>query len=768
MAVPTGSTANIGPYLGESTYTIKAKVYRYRLESELLDVANGDTSEERRYSTVDTGNFNYYEVLVSPSTKSATVTLLLHSGNVQLFHSDTKLPTRDLAIGHSGKYPTSSIAWTSSTPKTLTVPIPFSMISKNELKIYLGVYGLQAASYDISVAATQLPGAETAPNGVPYETAFSNPITASLTADTYYFMAVPLGPEDVTMSVPSRSGAGSRTSDLASPQDAWGTDWYEPLTATWKANHEDEHDLDVTLTLEMMTADSLTVYGSSREEYVSPERGYDVTATVSASGATQSIAVPHYTFGDQVVYLSLLSSTTQDVVFTLFKAQQAASLTTDTATVVGTCASLSACNGRGSCVADGGVERCYCDADYAGDDCSIEAFMGDASDANPLLVLPTVIMGHTVSNGVVATPYDESAAITVPYEVRNAPAYGKVRIRVDGKPWPDRISGVVHMGASGTPREGSDTYFTVSLIDLIPQVDHVLQLYLTSADGTLLDATQVQFRTKRSGGCSPDGSGACSGNGLCHDGYCICYDGFIGTECDVTDPTQGTDSATGAKSYTSAGAAFEPSAAFQSYRTMESTQRQAKTSVANTMRLAAAEAELAQLETTQTAKALRTHTLLESTVDAVAAQILSSKLSLDAKVEALHRKLDANAAAIQQDLLSSERAKTANLEQHIETQRALYDHQTSVQNRLDVARAATATLTAARQSEVLQAMADNEFRLNQVSLSNGPPVRIDELTTESCTTNQFHEVECVQIDNGAAFQTDSDTVTNAESISRGR
>ena len=518
----------------------------------------------------------------------------------------------------------------------------------------------------------------------------------------------------------------------------------------------------------MTTANSLTVYGSSREEYVSPERGYDVSATVSASGVTQSIAVPHYTFGDQIVYLSLLSSTTQDVVFTLSKMQQAASVTTDTATVVGTCASLSGCNGRGSCVEEGGRELCYCDDDYTGDDCSIEAFLGDVSDANPKLVLPTVIMGNAVSNGVVATPYDESRRINVPYEVRNAPPYGKVRIRVDGKPWPDRISSVVHMGASGTPKEGSDTYFTASLIDLIPQVDHVLQLYLTSADGTLLDATQVQFQTKRSGGCSPDGSGACSGNGVCHDGYCICYDGFIGTQCDVADTTQGTDPSTGAKSYTSAGAGFEPTAAFQTYRTMESTKRQAKTSVANTMRLAAAEAERAQLDTTQTAKSLQTHTLIESTVDAVAAQVLSSKLSLDTKVEALHRKLDANAAAIQQDLLSSERAKTANLERHIETQRALYDHQTSVQNRHDAARAATAALKATRQAEVEQALADNQFVLNQVTLSNGPPVRISDLTTESCTTNRFHEVECVQVDNSASFQSDAASVTDAESIPRGR
>ena len=174
------------------------------------------------------------------------------------------------------------------------------------------------------------------------------------------------------------------------------------------------------------------------------------------------------------------------------------------------------------------------------------------------------------------------------------------------------------------------------------------------------------------------------------------------------------------------------------------------------------------MATSRAAKSLETRTKIESTQDDVAAQKLSTKLSIDTKVEALHRKLDANAAAIQQDLLSAERAKTANLEHHIETQRALFNHQTAVQNRLDKDRAATATLKASRQADVDKALADNQFVLNQLLLSNGPPVQISELTTESCTTNQFNELECVQVDNSAAFQSDAASVTDHESIARGR
>ena len=775
----TGSLLDVGAELGESTYTIKAKVYRYRIESELLDVAQGETTEERRYSTVATGNMNYYELLVASTTRSATVTLKVHSGDVQLFHSDTKLPTRDLGIGHSGKYPTSTVAWTSTTPKTLTVPITFSMINKNKLKIYLGVYGLQAASYDIEVTAVALPGASSVPQVLAYANAYSIPVTANLVANTYYFMAVPVGPLDVAMSVASRSGAGTRTADLTSSQDAWGHDWYEPLTPTWQMNHEDEHDLDVTLTLDLTTAQALTVYGSSREVYVSPERGYDVSATISAAG-TSSVSVPHYTFGDQVVYLSLLSTTTQTVVFTLAKAQQTATVTTTTATTKYTCSALSSCSSHGSCVYDDGVEKCYCDEDYTGADCSVEAFMGDKYVAtsvasNPQLALPTVIMGKAVSNGIVSSAFDESATTIVSYEVRNAPAYGKIRVRVDGKAYPDRQSSVVPIGASGTPTSGTDTYYTVRLISLKPSVDHVLQLYMTAADGTLLDAVEVQFQTKRSGGCEPTG-GACSGNGLCKDagtgggsgGYCICYDGYIGTDCSVVDATQGTASDGVTKSYTSPGGSFKATEAYQTYRTMEATNTQAKTTLASTLRLSAASADLLKMEASRTAKSLVTHTKIETTVDSVTATVLSSKLALDTNIDTLHRKLDANAAAIQQDILSAERAKTANLEAHLETKRSLFNHQTDVQNRLDAGRQATATLKATKQAAVNKHLADNQFVLNQLSLSNGPPVQISDLKKQECTTNQFNEVECVEVDNSAAFQADADTITNAASIARGR
>jgi hypothetical protein len=92
-------------------------------------------SEEERYSEVSIDNFNYYEVLVASNSHSVEVSLTLHSGSVSLYHSTSKLPSRDTVIGHDAKYPTASVAWTTGAAPKLTVPIAFTQINKNLLKV---------------------------------------------------------------------------------------------------------------------------------------------------------------------------------------------------------------------------------------------------------------------------------------------------------------------------------------------------------------------------------------------------------------------------------------------------------------------------------------------------------------------------------------------------------------------------------------------------------------------------------------------------------
>merc|ERR1711871_472626 len=190
---------------------------------------------------------------------------------------------------------------------------------------------------------------------------------------------------------------------------------------------------------------------------------------------------------------------------------------------------------------------------------------------------------------------------------------------------------------------------------------------------------------------------------------------------------------------------------------MEATNKNAKTSTANAMSLAAASAELTRLTDELAAHSIATKTKIETELDTVASAVAANKAARDVKVAALHRKLDANAAAINQDALSNRRAKTATLEAHLETQRALYQHQNEVNNRLDSKKAAIAADLAAKVAFVNQDIAESRFKINNLLLNNGPAVKPSELTKQECTTDQFNNVVCAEVsltaDEQAAFGT---------------
>merc|ERR1719198_556729 len=278
------------------------------------------------------------------------------------------------------------------------------------------------------------------------------------------------------------------------------------------------------------------------------------------------------------------------------------------------------------------------------------------------------------------------------------------------------------------------------------------------------------------------------GPGPVLNGYCVCYDGYIGTKCEITDSTAGTNlgggvcsdptkltqgacvspatwnTEVGAASYTDPGGVcsdaqyttqaqcvspatwtpFKPTAAYKAFKEMETQNKKTKTATANSMGLAAVTAELRQITTSLKTKGLSTHSKIEAELDQIASTVAAQKTSRATTVAALHRKLDANAAAIQQDMLSSERGKVARLEAHIDAVRSLHAHQTEVQNRLDVSKAAA-----------------------QVKLMNGPPVKIADLKKSTCTTDQFYGVTCKEEDNSAGFQQDPPGTMDASSTLRG-
>merc|ERR1719198_1029332 len=301
------------------------------------------------------------------------------------------------------------------------------------------------------------------------------------------------------------------------------------------------------------------------------------------------------------------------------------------------------------------------------------------------------------------------------------------------------------------------------------------------------------------------------GPGPVLNGYCVCYDGYIGTKCEITDSTAGTDlnggvcsdptkltqgacvspavwnTEVGAASYTDPGGVcsdaqyttqatcvapnvwtpFKATAAFKAFNEMQTQHKKTKSATANTMGLAAVTAELHQITTSLKTKGLSTHTKIESELDQIASTVNAQKISRASTVAALHRKLAANAAAIQQDILSSERGKVARLEAHIDAVRSLHAHQTQVQNRLDVSKAAAKANLATKMATVAQHLKENAFTINQVKLMNGPPVKIADLKKSTCTTDQFYGVTCQEEDNSAGFKQNPPGTMDASSVLRG-
>jgi hypothetical protein len=328
-----------GTPLPRTSYSIVAKVYRYRVESDKLQSIAGsvELTEERRYSVVTLDNFNYYEVPLTKKTRGLRISITLHYGSVTLYRSKSKLPTQDKAEGADW----SQDLGTPSTTATVFV-VDSSAMNLAGGYLYLGIIGRVAdSSYSIKVSLVEYGSiAELyyCPQLMPATNVGSNEAcTATITsipADSFYRFYV--GTRDKQMSVPQRSGAGTKPSGsppTGSP-DTWGTDWTETSKVTWTDSFSDEWDLDVDVTIKVRApapSPTYQVYTSTSENYPSQQRGYCLNgrfAADSSSCATEGskwstvVGTPSAdatirvnTFQDRWVYLSVAGTDTNDGCF---------------------------------------------------------------------------------------------------------------------------------------------------------------------------------------------------------------------------------------------------------------------------------------------------------------------------------------------------------------------------------------------------------------------------------------------------------------------
>eukprot|EP01052_Picozoa_sp_SAG31_P004472 SAG31_NODE_185_length_20953_cov_17.235398_10_plen_2809_part_00 len=355
-----------GDDLARNEYTITAKVYRYRVESDLLepgrpvtaaagdDSTGGSLTTEDRYSVVTQDNFNYYEVRLSQATYQLRVDVTVHYGTLAVFTSNTALPTQDqtLQLTSSGVigYTTGDITSTTDASGSIDAQFDLSYDKLNMVDnyVYIGIIARGGeGSYDLTVTETTFGRAaptdlylceyETSGvSGLPTDSGSavngfktnvgltdacdSVPEVSSTTVSfaapgasygDMYFYQVYIGPRDTEMqSVSRRSGPGSRTTDISTDPASWGNDWTEIATPTWTQKKEFDLDVDITIQDGLAASGSteFTMYASTSVMYPSARTGTSssiVSQTFTNGANDESLVIPVYTQEDRMLYIGI-------------------------------------------------------------------------------------------------------------------------------------------------------------------------------------------------------------------------------------------------------------------------------------------------------------------------------------------------------------------------------------------------------------------------------------------------------------------------------
>merc|ERR1711968_312221 len=488
---------------------------------------------------------------------------------------------------------------------------------------------------------------------------------------------------------------------------------------------------------------------------------------------------------------------------------------------------------------DGSSTANSCDAyDVVKLDCGTQKCTPSPSTANPYKI------GYVSCVGGACTINAPKPIVEVPFTVAGLPEYSKVLAYVDSKPYPSKGANALHYtyncessdtscvstgkhqastctetatvsvastralcaaesggsqaaceaiaGCTYTPASSSTAPFvdsSIKIYDLQPLPTgkkHTLVLMLLTSEGEPLGTVLKQFEVGYAGGCAiaPDGT-VCGGNGACHLGYCVCYDGYFGTTCERNVDEDGSvcaaqtssssseslaadgdgaapgfgnyqcnwDSSTQLCSIQVVTTGFTASGVYEARATSMVAGKLGETRFLNTRMLEANAAAIQKSDNAGNAETAGTKTKLETVTESVVATVAAAKSMTQTKVDALYAKAERNAIKVRQAKEESLRLQTSNLEAKLEMQRSLADHQTQVQNRFQSKRFDVYKLNALKQDKLKQEFARNRFTLNQLLASNGPTVDPTQFKESTCTTDQFYNVVCSETttDRSASF-----------------
>merc|ERR1712159_571046 len=160
--------------------------------------------------------------------------------------------------------------------------------------------------------------------------------------------------------------------------------------------------------------------------------------------------------------------------------------------------------------------------------------------------------------------------------------------------------------------------------------------------------------------------------------------------------------------------------------------------------------ELAREQSAMTAKNSEITTKLENDITTLGSTLnealRASKTTVDSSVSSLYSKQERNTIKIQQAKQEAARLKTANREAYLDQKRALYAHATAVQNANDAALLVAQQKIAAQNQAIEDNFREGRFIKNQLRTANGPRTAVSDLKTQSCTTDQFFNTKCTDID----------------------
>jgi hypothetical protein len=358
------------------------------------------------------------------------------------------------------------------------------------------------------------------------------------------------------------------------------------------------------------------------------------------------------------------------------------------------------------------------------------------------------------SNPTICTKLVPAPMLTISTTIKDAPQYSKLMTYMDGKPYPRAGANTfVQTAACGGSTAGNcgasnDCACTSELkvYTMTPGVKHTVNFVLATATGAPLAIKTRSFIVSYQGGC---GSGAndCGGRGVCHTGYCVCFDGYYGDSCQSTvDPSASSPSL---------ASSFAAGAAYRLRKDALNLEKLAEARFVNKVHLEETKAELSQSKASLNSKKSSIRTKLNDEILKVddpttvgdENSVLRGKLASDAakiatSVTSVFSKQERNAILIQQALQEAARLKTANHEAYLDHKRSLFEHQTAVQNRFDQARVAVGARKAAQQKKIDDAFSQGRFIKNQLRTANGPRTQVSDIKTKSCTNDQFFGTNC--------------------------